>query len=72
MLNKAHACVPLPMTWELYLPQPLLLLKVSLMFEQTTSAEQGSYMCTATNDMDTISATASLIVEGKSHVRTNH
>ena len=43
-----------------------------IMFKQTTSAEQGSYMCTATNDMGTISATASLIVEGKSHVRTNH
>ena len=37
-----------------------------IMFKQTTSAEQGSYMCTATNDMGTISATASLIVEGKS------
>ena len=66
MLNKARTCVPLPMTWALYLPQLLLLLKVSLMLKQTTSAEQGSYMCTATNDMGSISATASLIVEGRS------
>ena len=37
-----------------------------IMFKQITSAQQGSYLCTATNDMGTITATASLIVEGMS------
>ena len=35
-----------------------------IMFKQITSAQQGSYICTATNDMGTITATASLVVEG--------
>ena len=37
-----------------------------IMFKAVSTSEQGSYLCTATNDMGTISATASLIVEGMS------
>ncbi|XP_012944719.1 basement membrane-specific heparan sulfate proteoglycan core protein [Aplysia californica] len=35
-----------------------------LMFSSLTSAEQGEYMCSATNEVGTITATASLRVEG--------
>jgi hypothetical protein len=35
-----------------------------LRFNSITSAEQGEYMCSATNDVGTVTATASLKVEG--------
>ncbi|KAL3861149.1 hypothetical protein ACJMK2_007217 [Sinanodonta woodiana] len=35
-----------------------------IMFKGTTQQEQGSYICTATNDMGTTTATATLIVQG--------
>ena len=35
-----------------------------IMFKEATQTEQGSYICTATNDMGTITATVTLIVQG--------
>ena len=36
-----------------------------LRFTQVTGAEAGAYICTATNDAGTTTATASLLIEGK-------
>ena len=35
-----------------------------LMFERVTGDEQGSYICTATNAVGTVTLTASLVVQG--------
>lgn len=36
-----------------------------IMFKEVTQAEQGGYLCTAENDMGVITATATLLVDGK-------
>lgn len=38
-----------------------------LMFTRVTGEEQGSYICTATNSMGSISASATLLIAGTPH-----
>lgn len=39
-----------------------------LMFTRVTGEEQGSYICTATNSMGSISASATLLIAGMPHL----